>query len=93
MKPLKSIILPLLALLLSSCNGMIYDHEGDCSYKVRFKYDYNLKWADAFPAEVTGVTLYILDSNGSIVKQIHEQGDALKADGYEMTIDALNPGT
>lgn len=34
---------------LSSCDSIIYDDEGDCSvtYRVAFRYDRNMKWADA----------------------------------------------
>ena len=35
----------------SSCeNGLIFEGEGDCGvyYRIRFKYDYNIKFADAF---------------------------------------------
>ena len=59
---------------------MIYDEEGDCDphYKVRFVYDRNLKYTDAFAAEVDEVTLYIVDTDGTIVWQKHEAGDELK---------------
>ncbi len=76
-------------LALTACNGMIYDGEGDCDvyYKVRFKYDYNMKYADAFAHEVESVTLYLLDASGNIVWQKTEQGDALAEEGYCMDVD------
>ena len=48
------------ALTLLGCDSVIYDGEGDCSvnYRVKFRYDMNLKFADAFAREVESVTLY-----------------------------------
>ncbi len=74
---------------MSSCDNAIYDDEGDCSvtYSVGFRYDINMKWADAFPNEVTSVHLYAFDRSGTLVWQQSESGEALKADGYAMTLD------
>lgn len=81
-------------LALHACDSVIYDDEGDCSvnYRVRFRYDYNMKYADAFAHEVNTVTLYLLDEDGRIVWQRTEQGEALASEGYAMTVD-VNPGT
>ncbi len=80
-------------LALTACDGMIYDDQGDCSvtYKVRFRYDYNMKYADAFAHEVESVTLYLVDAGGNVVWQRTEQGDALAEEGYAMTVD-VDPG-
>ena len=69
--------------MLYACDGLIYDGEGDCSvsYRVKFRYDYNMKFADAFAREVNTVTLYLLDAEGRVVWQRTEQGEALSADG------------
>lgn len=88
--------LPVLAsVALTSCDSMIYDEEGDCNpyYKVRFVYDRNLKYTDAFAAEVNEVTLYIVDTDGNIVWQKHEAGDELKSGSYLMDVDGIAPGT
>ena len=79
--------------MLYACDGLIYDGEGDCSvsYRVKFRYDYNMKFADAFAHEVDVVTLYLLDADGRVVWQRTEQGEALAADGYAMTVD-VEPG-
>ncbi len=79
---------------LSSCDGMMFDGEGDCSvnYKVRFVYDYNMKYADAFAHEVSRVTLYLVDESGAVVWQKTEEGDALAEAGYTMDVD-VEPGT
>lgn len=82
-------------LALSSCDSLIYDEEGDCApyYKVRFKYDRNLKFADAFHSEVHEVTLYVIDlESGKIVWQRHADGPELREEGYLMDVDVA-PGT
>lgn len=77
-----------------ACNSVIYDDEGDCSitYRVRFRYDWNMKFADAFAHEVKSVTLHLIDSEGRVVWRRTESGEALAAEGYAMTVDAA-PGT
>lgn len=72
-----------------SCGGFIFEDEGDCSvsYRVRFRYDWNIKFADAFAHEVRRVTLYVLDEDGGIVLTKTESGDNLAAEGYSMEID------
>ncbi|MCD8266137.1 MAG: FimB/Mfa2 family fimbrial subunit [Prevotellaceae bacterium] len=62
------------------------------SYKVRFTYYYNMKYADAFAHEVSYVTLYVLDTDGNVVWQKTEEGDALAEEGYMMDVDVA-PGT
>ncbi len=82
------------ACALCACDdSFIYDDEGDCSvnYKVRFKYDYNMKYADAFAHEVDYVTLYLVDGSGNIVWQKTDQGSALAEEGYMMDVD-VDPG-
>ncbi len=78
---------------LSSCDSAIYEQEGDCDphYMVRFRYDRNMKYADAFAHEVDGVRLYLADSNGKIVWQGEENGENLKQEGYTMNVDVA-PG-
>lgn len=91
-------LLPALAAAaaLSSCDSIIYDDEGDCDphYKVRFVYERNLRYVDAFHAEVEEVTLYVVDSaTGAIVASKHESGEALSSGSYLMDLDGIEPGT
>ncbi len=74
---------------MTSCDNAIYDDEGDCTvtYRLGFRYDRNMKWADAFAHEVKSVHLYAFDKSGVLVWQQSERGEALKADGYAMTLD------
>jgi hypothetical protein len=77
---------------LAGCDA-IYDEDGDCSatYLVRFRYDMNMKYADAFYNEVNAVTLYVLDDDNNIVWKGHESGYPLTQEGYTMTLP-INPG-
>lgn len=72
-----------------SCDNLIYDGEGDCdvTYRLRFRYDMNLKWADAFPNEVTSVHLYAFDKSGILVWQKEEKIDRAQAEKYTMDLD------
>lgn len=85
--------IPAAALMLSACNNPVFDDEGDCSthYYLRFVYDMNLKWADAFPSEVNSVNLYVFDENGVFVKEYMLRGEALSRPDYKMELD-LAPG-
>ena len=81
-------------LAVTACDSVIYDYEGDCSvtYRLKFRYDWNMAFADAFAHEVEAVTLYVLDADGRIVWQKTEEGEALAAPDYAMTVD-VEPGT
>lgn len=92
MRNIGTTILVLLAVLMAcaSCDGVIYDGEGDCTvtYRLKFSYDYNMKYADAFRNEVKSVAVYAFDKGtGTLVWQNTDKGDALATDGYAMTLD------
>lgn len=72
-----------------SCDSFVYDDEGDCSvtYRLKFRYDKNLKWADAFANEVKSVNVYAFDKDGTLVWKKSERGPALASAGYAMKID------
>lgn len=84
------------AVSLTSCaDSFIYDDEGDCDphYRVRFRYDWNLKYADAFASEVDYVCLNVIDSDGRIVYTHRESGEALSDEAYEVNLDGkVAPG-
>ena len=89
------------ALMFSSCDSAIYDYEGDCSvnYQVKFRYDMNMKFADAFPNAVKSVKLFVFDQSGTLVA-MEEETDASKLSkldelgnpGYFMPLN-VKPGT
>lgn len=75
---------------LCACDNAIYDDEGDCTvtYRLQFCYDWNMKFADAFPHEVGSVAVYAFDKEtGTLVWQQTDKGEALAQDGYAMTLD------
>ena len=82
-------------LAASSCqNGFIVEGEGDCGtyYRIRFKYDYNIKFADAFAHEVNSIALYVFDENDVLVEEIATTDKkALSSGNFEIPLE-LQPG-
>lgn len=78
----------LMLLTLNSCGSVIFQDEGDCdvTYRLRFRYDMNMKFADAFSHEVKSVRLYAFNSEGNLVWQMEESGEILAKDGYEILL-------
>ena len=81
-----TLLLTVLGSTMVSCSDILEEEVVDCSvnYRVKFKYDHNMKFADAFANEVRSVTLYAFDQEGKFVYQRTEQGDILGEDGYTM---------
>lgn len=80
---------------LTSCDSAIYDDLDPCEEGVvlRFIYDYNMEYANAFPAKVDCLTLHIYDSEGRFVETRTELSrDLLSDEGYRMRLD-LPAGT
>lgn len=81
------------ALLLGSC-GLVND-DSDCvaSYNlVRFTYDYNMKFADAFGAEVESVEMLLFDSaTGTLVKRVEASVASMNA-SHEIPLE-VEPGS
>lgn len=78
---------------LSSCDSAIYDYEGDCevTYHLRFRYDMNMKFADAFAHEVKSIKLYAFSPEGKLVWQTAESGARLAEEGFDIELP-LDPG-
>lgn len=77
---------------LSSC-AFMKEEEPDCNpyYKVRFRFDRNKLFADAFSSQVGEVDLYVFDTEGHLVYKAHEEGEALAREGYMMDLP-VEPG-
>jgi hypothetical protein len=88
----------MLLILLCTMTGCDIVHDDNVcdieptSYQVKFRYDMNLKFADAFAHEVDAVTLLVLDDNYNIVKRYSETNAELLNEDYTMTVE-VNPGT
>lgn len=93
-KTLLHLLMLLVLTAMTACDSLIYDDEGDCTphYMVSFKYDYNLKFADAFAAEVDRVTLHVFDTDGKRVFDKTMTLGELAANGYRMEV-GLPAGT
>lgn len=87
-------VLPV-AILLCTLASCIKDDELEPCPKgvnLRFVYDYNMEYANAFPSKVDCLTLYIYDTDGNYVTTRTETGDVLQDENYRMQID-LKEGT
>jgi len=82
-------LLLLLTGTVSACD-VLEEEEEDCAVYVRFKYDMNMEFADAFQNAVNSVTLYAFDQDGVLAFQKTEEGDLLKQDGYRMRLDGIS---
>ena len=87
------LMLLVLALMFITCDA-IYEDEGDCTtyFRVKFTYDMNMNFADAFSHGVRRVTLYLFDVEGTLAYTQTDSGDALAQADYMMDID-IEPDT
>ena len=83
-----------MALAAASCDRSLFDYEGDCEvhHIVRFRYDKNLQWADAFASEVNSVNLYVFDNNGIFLQEYSGRGPALSTGDYYIELKNLPAG-
>lgn len=84
----------LLGLFTAGCDSQIYDYLEPChsNYHLKFRYDYNMKYADAFPSEVNSVAVWAFDESGRLAWKHKESGEVLAAAGYRVDVP-LPPGT
>ena len=78
------------ALSLCACHdSFIFEDEGDCSihYKLKFRYDMNLLWADAFSSMVKSVRVYAFDEDNFLVKEYMENGPQIADPGFAIDLD------
>ncbi len=73
---------------LSSCDAFNETLEPCPSGVVlRFIYDYNLEFANAFPSQVDCLTLFVYDAEGNYVETRTETSDKLADENYRMILD------
>lgn len=75
---------------LSSCKNFVYEELPLCSAHLRFVYEHNMKFADAFPHEVKKVNLYIYDDKGVLVSSQVIEKEPFEKD-FLLPLE-LNPG-
>lgn len=79
-----------LSLNAASC---IYEDMEPCPVEVRFVYDYNMQFADAFPHRVKDVRLYIFGQDGQLLDTRQATTSDAFGDNYRMNLQGLDPGT
>ena len=81
----------IILICLCSCSKrFIFEGEGDCGvyHHIRFKYDYNMKFADAFANEVNSLSLYVFDDNNILVQEINvDDKETLASDSFEILLE------
>lgn len=83
----------LFSVITTAC-GSIYDDQSDCprGVSLHFVYDYHMeRGANAFPANVDCITVYVFDTEGKYVTQLSETSSALQDENYRMKL-SLEPG-
>lgn len=87
-------VLATLAFGATSCESSLYDDGYDCDpkYYLRFVFDMNMEFADAFNQQVNSVEVWVFDKETQqLVDHITESGDALKNRDFMVPLD-INPG-
>ena len=72
----------ILAMAFNSCNT-IWSGEEDCpqGLNLRFVYDYNMEYADAFNSQVHCVSVLVFDENGNYVTLDHPDSSLMDVIG------------
>lgn len=74
--------------------GCVYDDIDGCPTRryVQIRYDKNLKYADAAPAEVKSVKIYAADKNGTVVYEKTSSAAELSGCGYLVDVSDMPSG-
>ena len=72
---------------VSSCDSVIYDDLPVCGAEIRFVYDYNMEFGDAFAQNVDCLSLIIYDENGNFVGTRSASAIVPTDDAYAMKLD------
>lgn len=73
------------SLIMTSCDSFNEDLP-ECRLYVKFKYDYNMLFADAFHTQVDKVELYVFDKEGKFLFKQAEEGSVLGTGSYLMEV-------
>lgn len=85
-------ILSVSAITLGGCD-VVYDGLDPCpqGVRLRFIYEYNMDFANAFPSQVDCLTLLVYDGEGKYVKTVTETSAVLADENWRMTLNLI-PG-
>lgn len=80
--------------LIQGCNPSFFEEEGDCDpvHVIRFVYDKNMKFADAFHAEVPSVTLFVFDEDGHLVTSVARHVKAEESQDFSIELRDIPMG-
>lgn len=89
----RAVALLLAAVMLCACEDGIFTDQSDCprGLGLRFVYDYNMEYADAFSSQVDCITLFVFDDEGRYITTIANSGEQLAEEDYSIQLD-LDPG-
>lgn len=89
MRLVKTVLSAVAAMTLAACDSAIYDYDNDCreGMELKFVFDYNMEWADAFASKVHCLTVLVYDGNGNLVESRADTSDNLRSPGYSMVFD------
>ncbi len=79
---------------LAACDSLIYDDLDPCDegLRLRFVYDWNMEFANAFPSQVGCLTLLVYDKDGNYIETRTVTDESqLSDENWRMTLD-LTPG-
>lgn len=65
---------------------MFHEDLPECRLFVKFKYDYNMLFTDAFHTQVDKVELYVFDKDGKFLFSQVEEGEALATGNFQMEV-------
>ena len=87
-KALGMSMLTVLLVFFSSCSS-VFDDLDECPRGVvmRFVFDYNLEFANAFPSQVDCLEVFIFDKEGNLVSRQVEKSEVLSDENWRLTLD------
>ena len=71
--------------IVASCDSFNEDLP-ECRLSVKFKYDYNMEFTDAFATQVNRVDVFVFDKDGTFIMKKSEQGKTLGSGSYRMQL-------
>lgn len=92
MRQIGSGIVTAMIIALSTLSSCIYDDREDCTLSVHFNYIHNVKSADAFPAEVRSIDLYIFNDDKVFLDRYSVSAESF-GKNYAMHLPSLEAGT
>lgn len=88
-----AVVMTAAATATTSCDSVIYDDLDPCprGVELRFVYDYNMEFANAFPSKVSCLNVEVYDGGGRYLTTHTVTGPELADEDWRMTLD-LDPG-